>query len=134
MTSLLRSTALSVFRRLPGWARDLLWLRTPAERWREYRVCRDRAAVAADLRRRLAEGPGPGILFLPAQTWFSTHFQRPQQMARALAVAGNPIVYCEPWAMSHVVSEADGVEREFVGVKELGDRLHLLRWPKSDLR
>src|SRR3954452_19663745 len=93
-----------VFRHLPAPVRELLWTRTPAERLRERRALRDMPQVLADLRRRLAEGPGPSVWFLPAQTWYSTHFQRPQQMARALAAAGCPVLYGEPWAAQHITS------------------------------
>ncbi len=134
MSSWISNATFLLFRRIPRAARSLLWQRTPAERLREYRVCRGRTEVAAQLRQRLQAGPDPGILFLPAQTWFSTQFQRPQQLARAMAKAGAPVVYCEPWAISHsvAVSSVDG--RHFSGVKDIGERLHLLRWPRSGLR
>jgi glycosyltransferase involved in cell wall biosynthesis len=130
----LRSQALFLFRQMPNWARDLLWLRTPLERVREYRTCRNSASVVEQLRHRLAAGPGPSIVILPAQTWFSLHFQRPQQMARALASIGSPVVYCEPWRKTHIVSGTQADELRFSGVKDLGERLHLLRWPRGALR
>jgi glycosyltransferase involved in cell wall biosynthesis len=134
LTSAGKSIAKVVFRRLPAPVQELLWTRTPAERLRQRPALRDRPQVVADLRRRLAEGPGPSIWFLPTQTWFSTHFQRPQQMARALAAAGCPVVYGEPWVGQHITSLQGQAEARFHGVKELSPRLHLLRWPPQHLR
>lgn len=129
-----KGIAKAVFRRLPGPVRELLWTRTPAERLRERRALRDTPQVVAELRRRLAEGPGPSVWFLPTQTWYSTHFQRPQQMARALAAAGCPVVYGEPWATQHITSAQGRAEKKFHGVKELSPKLHLVRWPTQHLR
>jgi glycosyltransferase involved in cell wall biosynthesis len=129
-----RGIAKAVFRRLPGSVRELLWTRTPVERLRERPPLRDTAHVVAELRRRLAEGPGPSIWFLPTQTWYSTNFQRPQQMARALAAAGCPVVYGEPWAMQPMTNEQGRTDAKFHGVKELSPRLHLVRWPTPHLR
>jgi glycosyltransferase involved in cell wall biosynthesis len=126
--------AKAVFRRLPTPVRELLWTRTPAERLRVRRALRDRRQVAAELRRRLREGPGPSVWFLPTQTWYSTHFQRPQQMARALAGAGCPVVYTEPWETQQITSAQDRMETRFHGLKELSPNLHLVRWPTQHLR
>jgi glycosyltransferase involved in cell wall biosynthesis len=126
--------AKAAFRHLPGPVRELLWTRTPAERLRERRVLRDRPQVVAELRRRLADGTGPSIWFLPTQTWYSTHFQRPQQMARALAAAGCPVIYGEPWATQHITSSDRRGDAKFHGVKELSPNLHLVRWPLRHLR
>jgi glycosyltransferase involved in cell wall biosynthesis len=89
--------------------------------------------VAGALQQRLSAGSAGGILMLPAQTWFSAHFQRPQQMARALAASGIPVVYCEPWRYARTVIDTCRVERQFVGIKDIGERLHLLRWPTVEL-
>jgi hypothetical protein len=129
-----RGIAKAVFRRLPTPVRELLWTRTPVERLRERPPLRDTPQVVAELRRRLTEGPGPSIWFLPTQTWYSTNFQRPQQMARALAAAGCPVVYGEPWAMQPMTSAQGRTEAKFHGVKELSPRLHLVRWPTPHLR
>jgi hypothetical protein len=129
-----RGIAKAVFRRLPGPVRELLWTRTPAERLRERRALRDSPQVIAELRRRLAEGPGPSVWLLPSQTWYSTHFQRPQQMARALAAVGCPVVYGEPWTTQHITSAQGQAATRFQGVKELSPRLHLVRWPPPHLR
>src|SRR3954468_8862331 len=129
-----RGIARAVFRHLPGPVRELLWTRTPAERLRERRVLRDRPQVVAELRRRQADGTGPSIWFLPTQTWYSTHFQRPQQMARALAAAGCPVIYGEPWATQHITSSDRRGDAKFHGVKELSPNLHLVRWPLRHLR
>lgn len=40
-------------------------------------------------------------LFLPAVAW-SYRFQRPQQLARALAVRGRPVVYCDAFRRAHL--------------------------------
>lgn len=129
-----RGIAKAVFRRLPSPVRELLWTRTPAERLRVHRALRDMPQVVAELRQKLGEGPGPSFWFLPTQTWYSTHFQRPQQMARALAAAGCPVVYTEPWAAQHSTSDQGRVETKFHGVKELAPKLHLVRWPTQHLR
>src|SRR4051812_17236141 len=99
-----RGIARAVFRHLPGPVRELLWTRTPAERLRQHKALRETPQVVAELRRRLGEGPGPSIWFLPTQTWYSANFQRPQQMARALGSRGCPVVYGEPWASQHITS------------------------------
>jgi glycosyltransferase involved in cell wall biosynthesis len=129
-----KGIAKAVFRRLPIPLRELLWTRTPAERLRQRRALHDAPQLVAELRRRLAEGPGPSVWFLPTQTWYSTHFQRPQQMARALAAAGCPVVYGEPWAMQHITSVQGRTDATFHGVKELSTKLHLVRWPTQHLR
>jgi glycosyltransferase involved in cell wall biosynthesis len=129
-----RGIAKAVFRRLPGPVRELLWTRTPVERLRERPPLRDMPQVVAELRRRLAEGPGPSVWFLPTQTWYSTNFQRPQQMARALAAAGCPVVYGEPWVMQPMTSAQGQTEARFHGVKQLSPKLHLVRWPTPHLR
>jgi glycosyltransferase involved in cell wall biosynthesis len=129
-----RGIAKAVYRRLPGPVQELLWTRTPVERLRERGPLRDMPQVVAELRRRLAEGPGPSIWFLPTQTWYSTNFQRPQQMARALAAAGCPVVYGEPWGTQHMTSAPWRAEIKFHGVKELSPKLHLVRWPTPHLR
>ncbi len=129
-----KGIAKAVFRHLPGPVRDWLWTRPPAARLRERRALRHTPQIVAELRRRLAEGPGPSIWFLPTQTWYSTHFQRPQHMARALAAAGCPVVYGEPWATQHITSAQGRVEAKFHGVKELSPKLHLVRWPTQHLR
>lgn len=129
-----RGIAKAVFRHLPGPVRELLWTRTPVERLRERPPLRDKPWVVAELRRRLAEGPGPSVWFLPTQTWYSTNFQRPQQMARALAAAGCPVVYGEPWVMQPMTSEQGRMEAKFHGVKQLSPKLHLVRWPTPHLR
>ena len=129
-----KDIARAVFRRLPSPVRELLWTRTPAERLRVRRALRDTPQVMAELQRKLAEGPGPSFWFLPTQTWYSTHFQRPQQMARALAAAGCPVVYTEPWEAQHSTSAQGRVEAKFHGLKELSPKLHLVRWPTQHLR
>jgi hypothetical protein len=128
-----RGIAKAVFLRLPSPLRELLWTRTPAERFRERRPLRDMPRVVTELRRRLAEGPGPSIWILPTQTWYSTNFQRPQQMARALSAAGCPVVYGEPWGKQHITPHGR-VEAKFHGVKELSPGLHLVKWPTPHLR
>jgi glycosyltransferase involved in cell wall biosynthesis len=132
--SWLEGAVAGVYDRLPPRAQNILWRRTPAERLREYRTRRNIAAVADDLRSRLTAHGGPSIVFLPTHTWFSTLFQRPQQLARAMASTGASVVYCEPWRTDHVASEAAIAERQFSGVRDFGERLHLLRWPNSGLR
>jgi glycosyltransferase involved in cell wall biosynthesis len=129
-----KDVARAVLRHLPGPVRELLWTRTPAERLRERRALRDTPLVLAEVRRKLTEGAGPSIWFLPTQTWYSTHFQRPQQMARALAATGCPVIYGEPWARQHITSVQGWAEAKFHGVKELSPNLHLVRWPRQHLR
>ena len=129
-----RGIAKAVFRHLPGPVRELLWTRTPIERLRERPPLRDKPRVVAELRRRLAEGPGPSVWFLPTQTWYSTNFQRPQQMARALAAAGCPVIYGEPWVMQPMTSDQGRMEAKFHGVKQLSPKLHLVRWPTPHLQ
>jgi hypothetical protein len=129
-----KGIAKAVFRHLPGPVRELLWTRTPAERLRERRALRDTTQVVAELRRKLSEEGGPSFWFLPVQTWYSTHFQRPQQMARALAAAGCPVVYVEPWETQYITSAQGRAEPRFHGVKELSPKLHLVRWPTQHLR
>ena len=44
---------------------------------------------------------GPPILYLPAVAW-AYRFQRPQQLARALAAAGHPVLYLEAFLRSRL--------------------------------
>ena len=74
--------------------------------------------------------PSPRLWFLPTHTWFSSSFQRPQQMARALAEVGCDVVYWEPWEpQSHLHTAESDRERRFVGLRRMADRLQLLRCP-----
>lgn len=86
--------------------------------------------ICSDLKHRLKSGLGPSIWFLPTLTWFCTSFQRPQQMARALSEIGCPVIYSEPWEFkAHSTSKEGVFEREFIGVRDIAPRLHLLRCP-----
>src|SRR5437867_7749218 len=123
---LLRAIGGPAFRRLPQPVRYHLrgrWQVPPTD---EYLSLRQRRQIYEDLNRRLRAGPGPSIWFLSWTTWFSYVFQRWQQMARALAEVGCPVVYYEPWAESKLASTEGPSERRFVGVRDLGPRLHLL--------
>lgn len=88
-----------------------------------------RQRILKELRQRLAVGGGLSFWFLPTQTWFSSAFQRPQQMARALAEIGCRVVYYEPWNIDRIASHEGLQQRQFVGVKEIALRLYLLRCP-----
>lgn len=126
----LRSVGEPLFDNLPAPVRYQLrgrWQSPPLE----YLPLRLRKPIREDLAERSRAGPGPSIWFLPNQTWFSGNFQRPQQMARALAEVGCPVVYHEPWAHQGVTTEQGKAERRFMGVRDLGRRLHLLRCPEE---
>lgn len=88
-----------------------------------------RKHILKELCLRLGAGDGLSFWFLPKQTWFSTIFQRPQQMARALAEIGCKVVYCEPWIADWIASSEAAQKRRFVGVKDIAPQLHLLRCP-----
>lgn len=126
----LRAVGEPVFRNLPAPVRYQLqgrWHTPPLE----YLPLRYRRRIREDLAERSRAGPGPAIWFLPNQTWFSGAFQRPQQMARALAEAGCPVVYHEPWTHQGITTEEGSAERRFMGVRDLAPRLHLLRCPEE---
>ena len=124
-----------VSRRLPyAWRRgvDHVYHRNPPRRVRR--------RILAEVDQRMSAGPGPSVLFLPLLSWFECGFQRSHQMARALAAAGCPVIFYEPWKIGfggqgHLVLTPDAQrQRDFVGVRDLGERLHLLRVPTWLLR
>lgn len=95
----------------------------------------EETARTAQALRAIVQGTSrPSFVILPTQTWFSSGFQRPQQIARALAEVGSVVVFCEPW---HCVegwktSETDA-QRAFRGLRQLMPNLWLLRCPPAAL-
>jgi glycosyltransferase involved in cell wall biosynthesis len=92
------------------------------------------AAQRAEVVRALggqAQGGGRRrVWFLPSVTWYSAGFQRPQQMALALAETGCEVVYWEAWQVQAAVRTArSDHERDFVGLKTVAPNLQLLRCP-----
>lgn len=131
MLALPYTLLVGAWRRLPyPWRRSVEHLRhrTPSRRARQ--------RILAELDQRRSAGPGPSVLFLPLLSWFECGFQRSHQMARALAAAGCPAIFYEPWKIGfggqgHLVLTPDAQrQRDFVGVRDLDERLHLLRVPE----
>lgn len=54
----------------------------------------------------LAGTGGPPVVLLPALAW-GYRFQRPQQLARALARAGTPVLYCEAFRRTRLLPRAE---------------------------
>lgn len=73
--------------------------------------------TAADARSGAASSNAP-ILYLPAVAW-SYRFQRPQQLARALAQAGHPLLYVDGFLRSRLHPART--------LSRLGPRLHRLQ-------
>ena len=67
-----------------------------------------------------------GNHFLPSQTWFSTHFQRPQQLARALAAAAHRSFIASPGQHSRSRQFGRVTSGRFPVSGILVERLHLL--------
>ena len=90
--------------------------------------------TASELRDVLNSSERSSFLILPTQTWFSSGFQRPQQLARALADLGHPVVYCEPWKNYKVLlTDETRRRRRFVGLKKIDSGTWLLRCPPEML-
>lgn len=86
--------------------------------------------LVAKLTVRRGSGRRQRVWFLPSHTWFSSSFQRPQQMAIALSEAGCDVVYWEPWEpQGHLHTAESERKRRFAGRRRIGDKLHLLRCP-----
>lgn len=91
-----------------------------------------RKHISVQLCQRLRTDHKPSIWFLSWTTWFSNAFQRPQQMARALAEIGCTVIYYEPWEFEKDFTSTEGFcERKFIGVRDIAPRLHLLRCPRN---
>lgn len=86
--------------------------------------------ISADLNQRIGT-ESLSIWFLPTLSWFCSVFQRPQQMARALAEMGCTVIYYEPWHQYPDVTQEGVQERRFIGVRDIAPRLHLLRCPED---
>lgn len=72
------------------------------------------------------------ICYLPNQTWFSSLFQRPQQMARAFSAKGELVIYFEPWyKLQNLIPDNQKGLREFKGIKQLEKNLYLIRFPED---
>lgn len=93
----------------------------------------ERKAVRV-LREALASTGRPSIWMLPTQTWFSSGFQRPHQLARAWAELGNPVIFVEPWNCNPAwITEDTRMQRRFRGARRLASNLWLLRCPPERL-
>jgi len=79
---------------------------------------------------------GLSVCLLPTEPWFGGGFQRPHQLARALADQGVDVLYSERWHRretndgTEVVAELAS-ERRFLGLKTVQDRIHVLHCPPS---
>jgi glycosyltransferase involved in cell wall biosynthesis len=80
--------------------------------WRAFRRWREGTVGALTLREALnRRGTAPTlprlesttapVVMLPAVAW-GYRFQRPQQLARAFAAAGRPVLYCEPFGRTSI--------------------------------
>ncbi len=93
---------------------------------------RYRKRIREQLAQLIQTNSKPSIFFLPTHTWFSTAFQRPQQMARALSEVGCTVIYYEPWENSQIViNKKERKERCFIGVRKLAPKLYLIRCPEN---
>ncbi len=110
------------------------WGRWQLPQQYEYVSWRTRNKIVATIRQLRKKTSQPVILFVPSQTWFSSGFQRPHQMARAFADLGAPVIFCEPWHCNPAwLTEETLKGRRFRGVKKLHENLYLLRYPDADL-
>jgi len=75
------------------------------------RVRRDAAEVARRIEAWLPAGGPPPIVMLPSVDWDITLFQRPQQLARALAAEGRPVVYWLPNQLAGARGTVEVAER-----------------------
>ena len=120
----------AVWRRAP-----FAWRRRLSRGWHYEPPVDARRQIHEDLRQHLHAGPGPSVVMLPLLSWFECGFQRPHQMARALAAEGCPVVFYEPWEIGPrgqhglALTASAEHERQFVGVREVSERLCLLRVP-----
>lgn len=90
--------------------------------------------MAQMLRDVLRSDGRQSFFILPTQTWFSSGFQRPQQLAKALAELGHPVAFCEPWRSYKVLlTKETERKRRFTGLREIAPRLWLLRCPPAML-
>ncbi|MDP8224447.1 MAG: glycosyltransferase [Candidatus Lernaella stagnicola] len=94
-----------------------------------------RANVTDELQKLRGETSETVVVFLPSHPWFSIAFQRPQQMARALAECGAVVVYAEIPGRHDDLLSAEGRERAGEnGLQPLDERLWHLRVPEHFLR
>ena len=93
-----------------------------------------REPVREQLTKFLQDSTYPSFWFLSWTTWFSNAFQRPQQLALALAELGHAVVYYEPWEFEPTfVATSLAKCRDFVGLREIQPKLGLLRCPRTEL-
>jgi glycosyltransferase involved in cell wall biosynthesis len=128
-----RNVGRGVFKSLPPPAKFHLWGRWQTPPTYEYISEAVFSKLARQTQEKLSNGGAQqSFLFLPTQTWFSSGFQRPQQMARALAELGYPVIFCEPWdCIQAWVTHETVRQRRFVGLRTLQPNLHLLRCPEE---
>ncbi len=135
MRGVLRRSAQRVFETLPLPLRYYLWGRWQTPPSHYYLPRRERRQVVREsqtIRRRRSE---PSFWFLPTHTWFSSGFQRPQQLARALAEIGCSVVFCEPWKCARsFLTEETLEQRQFRGWRRVEENLWLLRVPGAMIR
>jgi len=72
----------------------------------------------------------PSFFFLPWVSWYYAGFQRPQQMARALAELECPIFYHEPVTAGPADVRGIVGKRRSIGFKEICPSLFLVRCPR----
>jgi glycosyltransferase involved in cell wall biosynthesis len=75
------------------------------------------------------------IFFMPTVSWQASNFQRPQQMAKALAEIGFEIIFCELWERLDPKVFSDNHETDEIALlSKLAPGLTLLRCPSHLLQ
>jgi glycosyltransferase involved in cell wall biosynthesis len=87
--------------------------------------------ITASLLKELNSSEDNSIGFLPTHTWFSSSFQRPHQLARAMAELGCKVVYWEPWQTPANIVREEKRKRRFLGIQQIEPNLFLLRCPEK---
>lgn len=129
-SAITRTVLRPLWRQIPlSWRYHLRW-RWSKEPVYEFMSPKQKKRLVAQLTTRPRSGQRRSLWFLPSHTWFSSSFQRPQQMAIALSEAGCDVVYWEPWELQEHLHTAESArKRQFAGRRRIGERLQLLRCP-----
>ena len=79
---------------------------------------------------RMGSSSKPSVFFLPLISWYHAGFQRPQQMAQALAQLGCPVLYHEPVTPDSTDVRNLEERRRRVGLEDIAPSLCLVRCPR----